>query len=215
MTTEPVRAPRSSRLLKQRLVQAYRRDVAAGLDWLAEDPSLEAVAARITGARRRFVLGAATSFTHASLLAAKLSAALAQVTLVDGTIVRPLDILSDVRDTDVLIVVSLRRWRRYTVDNALPFARAGGSLLVITDAADHPLLASAAEAVVIDTGSGDPFAGLSADVRAHPESPEVSPVVVSLVIDVLATLASASAKGSNRRLAERERLASELGLYLE
>ncbi len=214
MTIEPVRPPRSSTLLKARLVEAYREEFAAGLEWAAQDPSLEAAAARITGARRRFVMGAATSFTYASLLAAKLSAALAQVTLVDGTIVRPLDILSDVRDSDVMIVVSLRRWRRYTVDNALPFAQAGGSLVVVTDSADNPLVARAAESVVITSGGATAFAGLHGDVRAHPESPEVSPTVVSLVIDVLATLASASAKGANRRLAERERLASELGLYL-
>ncbi|MVA75357.1 SIS domain-containing protein [Auraticoccus sp. F435] len=212
--TEASRAPRASTVLKTRLLEAYREEFAAGLEWALGDPSLEAAAARITGARRRFVLGAASSFTYASLLAAKLSAALAQVTLVDGTIVRPLEILSDVRDSDVLIVVSLRRWRRYTIDNALPFAQAGGALVLVTDSADHPLLPHAAEAVVISSGA-DAFARVSADVRPHPESPGVSPTVVSLVIDVLATLASASAKGANRRLAERERLASELGLYLD
>lgn len=117
------RAPRSATILKGRLLAAQRREVEAGLAWIADDPMVEAAAARITGARRRFVLGAATSFTYASLLAAKLSNSLAQVTLVDGTIVRPLDVLSDVRESDVLIVVSLRRYRNYTIDNAVPFAQ--------------------------------------------------------------------------------------------
>jgi hypothetical protein len=50
--------------------------------------------------------------------------------------------------------------------------------------------------------------------RLHPESPAASPLVVAMVIDVLTALSSASAKGAGRRLAERERLALELGLYL-
>ena len=98
MTTRPdaSRAPRSASILKARLIEAHRHEFEAGLAWAA-DPMVEAAAARITGARRRFVLGAATSFTYASLLAAKLSNSLAQVTL-DGTVVgKPLDVLSDIR----------------------------------------------------------------------------------------------------------------------
>jgi len=213
MTTRPdaSRAPRSASILKARLVEAHRHEFEAGLAWAADDPMVEAAAARITGARRRFVLGAATSFTYASLLAAKLSNALAQVTLVDGTIVRPLDILSDVRASDVLIVVSLRRWRGYTIDTALPFAAAGGALVVITDSEDNPLVKHATEAIIIrpDVESRR----RSDDLSMHPESPEVSPTVVALVIDILTTLSSASAKGAGRRFTERERLASELGLY--
>ena len=66
--------PRSATVLKTRLLDAHSDEFAAALAWAAEDPSLEAAAARVTAARRRFVLGAATSFTYASLLAAKLSA---------------------------------------------------------------------------------------------------------------------------------------------
>ena len=141
--------PRSATVLKTRLLDAHSDEFAAALAWAAEDPSLEAAAARITAARRRFVLGAATSFTYASLLAAKLSAALAKVTLVDGTIVRPLEILSDVHDSDVLIAISLRPYRRYTVEVAAPFVEAGGSLVLVTDSASAPLVPYAAEAVAI------------------------------------------------------------------
>lgn len=203
------RAPRSATILKGRLLAAQRHEVEAGLAWIADDPMVEAAAARITGARRRFVLGAATSFTYASLLAAKLSNSLAQVTLVDGTIVRPLDVLSDVRESDVLIVVSLRRYRNYTIDNAVPFAQSGGSLVVITDSEENPLVQHATEAVVIPS-TADVADG---DLPLHPESPHAAPAVVALVIDVLAALSSASAKGAGRRFAERERLASELGLH--
>lgn len=211
------RAPRSASVLKSRLVAANRAEFEAGLAWAVQDPSIEAAAARITGARRRFVLGAGIGFTYASLLAGKLNASLAQVTVVDGTIVRPLDILSDVRETDVLIAISLRRFRGYTIDNALPFAQAGGSLVVITDSATNPLIPHCTEAVVIDTdahrGGSTPTGSIHADLSMHPETPGVSPTVVSLVIDLIATLSTASAKGAGRRFAERERLGSELGLY--
>jgi len=203
--------PRSSTLLKQRLLEAHRAELASGLAWADADSSLEAAAALITGSRRRFVIGAATSFTYASLLAAKMSAALAKVTLVDGTIVRPLDILSDVRDSDVMIAVSLSPYRRYTVEAAVPFVRAGGALVVITDAPDAPLVRHATASVVIaDVGERSEVA-----TRLHPESPLASPMVVAMVIDILTALSSASAKGAGRRLADRERLASELRLYLD
>ncbi len=208
--SEPVRT-RSATLLKQRLLEAHRAELAAALAWAGADPSLEAAAALVTGARRRFVIGAATSFTYASLLAAKMSAALAQVTLVDGTIVRPLDILSDVRDSDVLIAVSLNPYRRYTVEAAVPFVRAGGSLVVVTDAPDAPLVSYAQAAVVI----GDLGERSAVAARLHPESPLASPLAVAMVIDILTALSSASAKGAVRRLADRERLARELHLYLD
>lgn len=207
------RAPRSASVLKARLIEAHREEFDAGLAWAADDPMLEAAAARITGARRRFVLGAATSFTYASLLAAKLSNALAQVTLIDGTIVRPLDVLSDVRATDVLIALSLSRFRGYTIDTAVPFADAGGALVVITDSADNPLNAYATEAIVIRPDDSAGLKQQSGALSMHPESPEVSPTTVALVIDLLTALSSASAKGARRRFTERQRLASELGLY--
>ena len=56
--------------------------------------------------------------------------------------------------------------------------------------------------------------GTDASERLHPETPAASPAAVGLVIDILTALSSASAKGAQRRLAERERLAVELGLYL-
>lgn len=215
MTVRPdtSRAPRSATILKSRLVEAHRQEFEAGLEWARTDPMVEAAAARITGARRRFVLGAATSFTYASLLAAKLSNSLAQVTLVDGTIVRPLDILSDVRASDVMIVLSFRRYRGYTIDTAVPFADAGGSLVLITDSDSNPLAERATETIVIGPDDTAELAQVDVDLSMHPETPEVSPAVVAMVIDLLATLSTASAKGANRRFAERERLASELGLY--
>jgi len=132
------------------------------------------------------------------------------LSLVDGTIVRPLEILSDVHDSDVLIAISLQPYRRYTVELAAPFVEAGGSLVLVTDRASAPLVPYAAEAVVI---AARPPATDVSD-RLHPQTSAASPAAVGLVIDILTALSSASAKGAQRRLAERERLAVELGLYL-
>lgn len=73
----------------------------------------------------------------------ELSAGLANVTLSDGTIVRPLDILSDVRSTDVLVACSLSRYRRYTFDVVAPFRESGGTVVLITDSPTAPLVALA------------------------------------------------------------------------
>lgn len=200
------RPPRAAAQLKARSIDAQQHDFAAALAWARSSTQIEAAAMAITRSRRRFVLGAATSFTYASLLASKLSDALAKVTVVDGTIVRPLDILTDVRDSDTMIVFSLRRYRRYTIDSAVPFVRAGGSLVLITDSEDCPLMSYATEAVVMPASEAIPD---------EPGTVEVSATVVALVIDLLAGLAAASAKGAGRRVAARDRLASELGLFVD
>jgi DNA-binding MurR/RpiR family transcriptional regulator len=191
---------RSASTLKQRVIDQERRQFDDTVAWARADPAIERAAALIVTARRRFVLGAAKSFTYASLLAADLSAGLANVTLIDGTIVRPLDVLSDVRASDVMIAVSLSRYRRYTVDFAIPFVEAGGTLVIITDSPDAPLVPHAAESIIVNTTSAS-FAN--------------SPIAVALVLHILATLTTASSKGADRRLLERDRLAHTLGLYVE
>ena len=113
-------------------------------------------------------------------------------------------------DSDVLIAISLQPYQRYTVEVAAPFVEAGGSLVLVTDSASAPLVPYAAEAVVI---AARPPATDVSD-RLHPQTSAASPAAVGLVIDILTALSSASAKGAQRRLAERERLAVELGLYL-
>lgn len=191
---------RSALVLKRRIVDQEREQFGRALEWATEDPTLERTAGIIVAARRRLVLGSATSFTYASLLANELSPGLANVTLVDGTIVRPLDVLSDVRATDVMIAISLSRYSTYTVDIAEPFTRVGGTLIVITDSTDAPLVPFATETLIVDAPSG---------------TPTNSPTSVALVIHILATLTIASAKGASRRLLERERLAESLGLYVK
>ncbi|MBW9205302.1 SIS domain-containing protein [Mumia sp. zg.B53] len=191
---------RSAALLKRRLVDEQRTQLDAMLDWILTDPTLEEMAAQIVGARRRFVIGATQSFSYASLLALDLSASLANVHLVDGTIIRPIDVLSDVRSSDAMVAFSVQRYRKYTIDIAAAFRDAGGRLLVITDSPDAPLAQLGADVVLV------PPPGVSFGQ---------SPSSLSLVISVIASLTAASAKGAGRRSAQRDHLGEVLDLYIE
>ncbi|HEY3562603.1 MAG TPA: SIS domain-containing protein [Kribbella sp.] len=190
---------RSSTLLQRRVVEQERASIDEALDQILTDESIAQAAARIVAARRRFIVGSAKSFSYASLLAFDLGAALSQVTLIDGTVVRGIDVLADVRSNDLMVAFSFRRYRRDTVDIAQRFAEAGGELVAVTDFEDAPLAKIADQAIYVATGSA---------------SYVDSPTVVASVLHVLATLTTASAKGARRRLVERDRLNTELGLYV-
>lgn len=190
---------RSSAVLQRRVVEQERVSIEAALDRILADDSIARAAARIVAARRRFVAGSGRSFSYAALLAGDLGAGLSQVAVVDGTLVRAVDVLADVRASDLMIAFSLRRYRRDTVELAERFVAAGGSLVTITDADDAPLAGISDECIRVSTGSA---------------SYTDSPTVVAAVVHVLATLTTASAKGARRRLGERDRLDRELGLYV-
>lgn len=192
--------PSSSSSLQARVIDQETRNLAEAFELVATDGSVTAAAATVVAARRRFVVGTGKALAYASLLVSDLAAGMSNVTLVDGAVVRPLDVLSDVRDSDVLIAISLRRYRRETIAVAREFASAGGSVVAVTDAADAPLATLAAHAIVVPTDSAS-----YAD----------SPTAVAAVVHLLATLTTASAKGARRRLAERDRLSRELDLYWE
>jgi DNA-binding MurR/RpiR family transcriptional regulator len=190
---------RSSTQLQRRVVEQERASIEQALDRIMADDSIAQAAARIVAARRRFIIGSAKSFSYASLLAFDLSAGLSQVTLIDGTVVRGVDVLSDVRSNDLMVAFSLRRYRRDTVEIARAFVEAGGELVAVTDFEDAPLAKIANQSIYVATGSA---------------SYVDSPTVVASVLHVLATLTMASAKGARRRLGERDRLNTELGLYV-
>lgn len=190
---------RSSTLLQRRVVEQERATIEEALDQILSDDSIAQAAARIVAARRRFVIGSAKSFSYASLLAFDLGVGLSQVTLIDGTVVRGVDVLSDVRSSDLMVAFSFRRYRRDTVDIARRFVEAGGELVAVTDFEDAPLAKLADQCIYVATGSA---------------SYVDSPTVVASVLHVLATVTTASAKGARRRLVERDRLNTELGLYV-
>lgn len=190
---------RSSTLLQHRVVEQERASIGEALDQILADDAIAQAAARIVAARRRFIIGSAKSFSYASLLAFDLGVGLSQVTLIDGTVVRGVDVLSDVRSSDLMVAFSFRRYRRDTVDIARRFTEAGGELVAVTDFEDAPLAKLADQCIYVATGSA---------------SYVDSPTVVASVLHVLATLTTASAKGARRRLVERDRLNTELGLYV-
>ena len=194
----------SASALLAAVIDAERANLDDTMNALRADGSLERAAARIVAARRRFILGSAKSGAHATLLHLELSASLAGVTLIDEASVRAIDVLSDVRPTDVLVAFSFRRYARHTITVAREFAGAGGQVVAVTDDADSPLArvadGSGHTPVVVGTGSAS-----YAD----------SPTAVSAVVHALATLTAASAKGARRRLARREHLARVLSTYSE
>ena len=190
---------RSSTMLQRRVVEQERASIDEALDQILTDESIAQAAARIVAARRRFIIGSAKSFSYASLLAFDLGVGLSQVTLIDGTVVRGVDVLADVRANDLMVAFSFRRYRRDTVEVARRFVEAGGELVAVTDFEDAPLAKLADQCIYIATGSA---------------SYVDSPTVVAAVLHVLATLTTASAKGARRRLGERDRLNTELGLYV-
>ena len=189
----------SAEALARRLVGQQETHLTGALEAVAASGALLRAAALVVAARRRYVTGTAKSLAYATLLAADLSVGLSHVTLVDEAVVRGLDVLPEVGPADVLVAFSFRRYRRETVAFARAFVAAGGSLVAITDDEDAPLAAVATETIVVDTDSAS-FAD--------------SPTAVVAVAHVLATLAAASAKGARRRIAARDRLAADLGLYL-
>lgn len=191
-------ARRSSTILQQRVVEQQRHTIGEALDGVLGDDSIAEAAARIVAGRRRYVIGSGKSYAYASLLAFDLGVGLSQVTLIDQTVVRAVDLLTDVRSSDVMVAFSLRRYRRDTIEIARSFVAAGGELVAITDAPDAPLAGIATQSIVVGTESAS-----YAD----------SPTVIAAVVHVLATLTTASAKGARRRLAERDRLDAMLGHY--
>ncbi|PFG18121.1 SIS domain-containing protein [Propionicimonas paludicola] len=190
----------SSATLQARLIASELENLTEVFERLSTDGSLRRAAALTVAARRRFVIGAGKSHAYASLLASDLSAAVAQVSLVDDSSLSTLDLLSDVRESDVLIAFSFRRYRRTTVEVAQQFAAAGGTVIAITDDASAPLGRYAHEVVEVGTDSAS-----YAD----------SPTAVAATIHLLATLTTASAKGARRRFADRDRISTALGMYLD
>ncbi|MEU8820467.1 SIS domain-containing protein [Actinoplanes sp. NPDC048796] len=187
---------RSARVLKQRVLEQQRAEFGKALAWAAEHDAIERAAARIVSARRRFVLGNGKSQAYAALLTADLSAGLSAV----QQVVRPLDLLGDIRQGDLLVAVSMERYRRDTVDVAAAYTRHGGELILITDAPDAPLTSAAGTAIVVERDSAS-YAN--------------SPTSIVLALHLLATLTIASSKGAGRRLHDRDALAAELDLYMD
>lgn len=193
--------PRTSSLaLRARLIERETANLAEAFARFGCDDALVEAAALVVAARRRFIAGYGKSFAYATLLAWDLAAGLSKVSLIDGTTVRPLDVLSDTGPSDVLVAFSFRRYHRQTVQLAEQFVLAGGVVIAITDDAAAPLTAHAERTLIVPTGSA---------------SYVDSPTAVAAISHLLSALTTASAKGARRRLAKRDRLSAVLHDYAE
>jgi DNA-binding MurR/RpiR family transcriptional regulator len=105
-----------------------------------------------------------------------------------------------VQESDVLVAFSFRRYRRETISICEQFAAAGGSVVAITDDETAPIVGIADVTITVPTTSA---------------SFTDSPTAVAATIHILSTLTTASSKGARRRLAERDRLSDELGIYFQ
>ncbi|QIM19031.1 MurR/RpiR family transcriptional regulator [Leucobacter coleopterorum] len=163
-----------------------------------DNSAFERASAQIARSRRRFVIGRGSSQSHALTFAAELKASLSQVHPIIAPATDHLDLLADVRPTDVLIAFCLSPYRRDTVEISKLYVASGGTLLLITDSADSPLSAFASEQIIVPSAAREPAA---------------SSLAVFLAIQILAQLASASSKGALRRTQERERISELLELH--
>lgn len=193
-----VRKNLSAATMQERVIASDTRALADTFARVSESGAVEAASALVLRARRRFIAGEGKSAAYALLLATDLSATLSNIHLIEGRALTAMAALTDVRESDVLIVFTMRRYRRDVIRLGRSFHEAGGQLIYITDSADAPLADIADVTVVVDTGSAS-----YAD----------SPTPVAAVAHLLSTLISASAKGARRRLTERDRLAKELEMY--
>lgn len=188
----------SAEVLQARLMEQESANLAEAFAHLTAEGSLIAAASTIVAARRRFVLGNGKSLGYATLMSADLQTSLSKVSLIDGATVRPLDVLAEVTETDVLIAYSFRRYRTETIHIVAEFAKHGGSVVLITDTDDNPAAAYADTLVVVPTAS---------------ESYADSATAVAAASLMLSTLVTASSKGAGRRMEARSAIAERLGLY--
>jgi DNA-binding MurR/RpiR family transcriptional regulator len=190
----------SSLILRSRLIEREQQNMQDAFAQFAADDDIAEAAALIVAARRRFIAGYGKSFAYATLLSWDLSVGLSQVLLVDDGNVRLVDVLSDVRSSDVLVAFSFRRYQRKTVTLVQEFAEAGGAVVVVTDDADAPAAQYAAKTLIVPTGSA---------------SYVDSPTAVAALVHLLSALSTASAKGARRRIAQRDRLSQVLDDYVD
>lgn len=186
--------------LLPRMTALESENVASTLSALDDSGALAAAADALLGARRRWVTGAHRSHAFAHLLATDLSAVLGQVALVGGTAGHEVEALADSGPHDVLVAFGVRRYHTGTLRLAEAFARAGATVVAVTDDPAGPLAARAGICLTAATASAS-----YAD----------SPTAVVAAAHALATVVAARSKAAARRLARRERAVRLLACYAE
>lgn len=185
--------------LQQRIIDSDMRSLEETFSRFASTGEVEHAATVILGTRRRFIVGMGISASTANLLSAELALILSNVFTVNDRELSPQNVLTDVRPTDVLVTVQVRRYRKSTVELGRLFHAAGGKLVVITDSDESPL-ADIASAVVV--------------VKTRSMSYIDSPTSMAATCHLLAALVAASSKGAKRRITTSDQVAHDLGLYV-
>lgn len=187
--------PTSGEMLRDQIVSLERANILSALESIGQDPAVLAAAVTIVGARRRTIVGVGRSHLHAQLFAHSLRASLRGVAVLGTDFEESVNVLSEVGTDDAVVAFSFRRYRAHTIQVAELAHRSGATVVAITDSADSPISQFAQTVIVVPTGSG-----------SHLDSP----TGITVVGHILATLATARAKGARRRLGSREILENEL-----
>ncbi len=190
-------APKS---LVDRIIERETSNVASTLRSLANNGSLALAAEMLVAGRRRYIIGERKSYAYAHLLGADLQSFLPSVTVLDGLVNRPMDVLVDATQRDVAVCFSVRRYSRGSVAAVHALRRAGTPVIGITDDAASPLANLVELPLIAEIGS---------------ESLVDSPTAIASVLHALATLAAVHARSARHRLTAREELASDLAVYSE
>lgn len=190
----------ASESLIDRIIERETSNVASTLRSLANNGSLALAAEMLVGGRHRYIIGERKSYAYAHLLGADLQSFLPAVTVLDGLVNRPMDVLVDVTERDVAVCFSVRRYSRGSVTVAQALRRAGVPVIGVTDDPGSPLAKLVKLPLVAEIGS---------------ESLVDSPTAIASILHALATLTAVHARAARHRLTAREELARDLGVYSE
>jgi DNA-binding MurR/RpiR family transcriptional regulator len=186
--------------LLERIAEQDCANVTSTLHALSGGGALGLAAEALVRGRRRYLIADRKSYAYAHLLGTDLQSFLPNVVVIDGLVNRPLDVLPDVTPADIAVCFSLRRYATSALATARFIHAAGATLVGITDDSGSALAELADIMLVVETTS---------------QSFVDSPTAVASTVHALATLAVAQTRGARSRLAERDKLALQLGVYEE
>jgi DNA-binding MurR/RpiR family transcriptional regulator len=184
----------------RRVLRREQENLAETLHALQSNGSLELAAQAILAGRRRWVFGDLKSTGYAALFATDLTAGLRDVTLVEPTSAAAVTALTDAHRDDVLVALSFRHYSQLTLRLVREFHALGATVITLTDDYASPVSRYSQHVLPINTGS---------------ESTTHSPTAVVAVGHILASLATAGAKGASRRAERRRALSQSLHLWVE
>ncbi len=190
----------SGRPALRRVLRREQENLAETLHALQSNGSLELAAQAILAGRRRWVFGDLKSTGYAALFATDLTAGLRDVHLIQPSSASALTALADAHATDTVIALSFRHYSQLTLRLMREFHGVGCTVITLTDDYASPVSRYSDHVLPINTGS---------------ESTTHSPTAVVAVGHILASLATAGAKGAARRAQRRSEAARRLQCYFE